>query len=367
MAQRTDAIVINGRFLKQPVSGVQRVARELVAEMDRLVGAGETQAAIALACEPDADLAGLNLGHIAVERRGGASGHLWEQAVLPRMLAGRRLLCLGNTAPVAALLGGARVGVMIHDVSYLALPRAYAARYRWAHRALLPVLLRKAAPIFTVATAERERLVRLHGGAGRRIVALPNGGWSHDRIERDAPEAARRERTVLYVGSLSRRKNVERVIAVAERLAREDGVRTVLVGSGSAIFAPIRRRVAPDVAHMLDFVGEVPCPEALAAHFRRAACLLFPSLYEASPLPPIEAMALGCPVVASAIPALTERCGPAALYCDPFDEADIVAAVRRVLGEPDLAQTLRARGFARAARFSWRAQARGILAAMTGS
>lgn len=367
MPRQSDGILINGRFLMQPVTGVQRVARELVVEIDRMVGAGETSRGIALACEPHADISGLGLKHITVERRGGAGGHAWEQFVLPRMVAGRHLLCLGNTAPIASALAGQRVAVMIHDVSYLSIPQAYSVRYRLAHRALLPVLLRRTEPILTVSIAERERLRRLRGGAGRRIVAVQNGGWSNDRVERSAPACNARERMVLYVGSLSRRKNIERVIAIAQRLAREDGVRTVFVGAGNDILAPFRAGIAPEVAHMLEFVGQVPCLDMLADYYRRASCLLFPSLYEASPLPPVEAMSLGCPVIASAIPSLTERCGPAALYCDPLDDADIVAAVRRVLGDNSLGQKLRMQGFDRAEGFSWRQQARGILAAMTVS
>lgn len=365
MPQQDDAILINGRFLTQPITGVQRVARELVSEMDRLVGEGGTRLRLALACEPGADASGLALRHIPIERRGGARGHAWEQLVLPRMAAGRRLLCLGNTAPLLSALAGRRVAVMIHDVSYLSLPQAYSRRYRLAHRTLLPVLLRRGDPIFTVSIAEGERLRRLHGGAASRILAVQNGGWSGDRIERG--DGCERERMVLYVGSLSRRKNVERVIAVAQHLAREDGVRTILAGASNEILAPIRASVAPDVAHMLEFVGQVPSLDVLADYYRRAGCLLFPSLYEASPLPPVEAMSLGCPVVASAIPAMTERCGDAAQYCDPLDIGDILAAVRRVLDDPDRAQTLRNRGLARAETYSWRTQARTLLDAMTAS
>lgn len=365
MPQQDDAILINGRFLMQPVTGVQRVARELLSEFDRLVGEGHTPLRLALACEPHSDVSALGLRHITVERRGGVRGHAWEQLVLPTMAAGRRLLCLGNTAPLLSAVTSRPIAVMIHDVSYLSLPHAYSRRYRLAHRTLLPFLLQRADPIFTVSTAEGERLRRLRGAAGGRILAIQNGGWSGDRIEHCAQHV--RERMVLYVGSLSRRKNVERVIAVAQRLAREDGVRTVLVGASNDILAPIRASVAPDVAHMLEFVGQVPSLEVLAGYYRRAACLLFPSLYEASPLPPVEAMSLGCPVVASAIPAMTERCGDAAQYCDPLDIGDIVAAVRQVLDDPELAQGLRQRGFARAAMYSWRGQARTILDAMTAS
>jgi glycosyltransferase involved in cell wall biosynthesis len=365
MPQHDHAILINGRFLMQPVTGVQRVARELLSEFDRLVGEGSTPLRLALACEPAADVSGLGLRHIPVERRGGAGGHAWEQLVLPTMAAGRRLLCLGNTAPVLSALASQRLAVMIHDVSYLSWPHAYSRRYRLAHRTLLPFLLRRADPLFTVSTAEGERLRRLHGAAGSRILAIQNGGWSGDRIEHHTTPV--RERMVLYVGSLSRRKNVERVIAVAQRLAREEGIRTILVGASHDILTPVRASVDPDVAHMLEFVGQVPSLEALAQYYRRAACLLFPSLYEASPLPPVEAMSLGCPVVASAIPAMTERCGDAAQYCDPLDIGDIVAAVLRVIDDPEFAQGLRQRGFARAATYSWRGQARTILDAMTAS
>ncbi|MEE4451344.1 glycosyltransferase family 1 protein [Novosphingobium resinovorum] len=363
MVQGRDAILINGRFLMQPVTGVQRVARELVVQMDRLAAVNETPLPLALACEPDADVSGLDLRHVVVERRGGATGHAWEQFVLPRMVGGRRLLCLGNTAPLASALAGQRLSVMIHDVSYLSLPKAYALRYRLAHRALLPVLLRRAAPVFTVCHAEAARLRRLHPRAP--IVVAQNGAWSFDRIEQAGGHE--RERMVLYVGSLSRRKNVERVIEVAQRLAREDGVRTVLVGASNEILAPIRMHIAPDVRHMLEFVGQVPGPEVLADYYRRASCLLFPSLYEASPLPPVEAMSFGCPVVASAIPSITERCGPAALYCDPLDVTDILGAVRRVLHRPEVASALREAGFARARACSWRTQAHRVLQAMAAS
>jgi glycosyltransferase involved in cell wall biosynthesis len=168
---------------------------------------------------------------------------------------------------------------------------------------------------------------------------------------------------LLYVGSLSRRKNIHGVLAVAIRLAREDGVATLIVGGGSDILAPIAGEVPADVAHLVHFTGPVTALDQLGALYRNAGCLLFPSFYEASPLPPVEAMRFGCPVVVSAIPAMTERCGTAAAYCDPYDADDMVTAVRRVLRAPvDLA----ARGYRHARHWTWRDQADGVLAAITG-
>ena len=107
---------------------------------------------------------------------------------------------------------------------------------------------------------------------------------------------------------------------------------------------------------LIEFRGYVD-DEALPGIYRGAACLLYPSLYEASGLPPSEAMHFGCPVVASDIAVLRERCGDAALYCDPGEPASLVAAVARLLDDPALRARLVECGRERAAQLSWRNQA----------
>jgi glycosyltransferase involved in cell wall biosynthesis len=92
----------------------------------------------------------------------------------------------------------------------------------------------------------------------------------------------------------------------------------------------------------------------LRALYAGAACFVFPSLNESFGLPAVEAMACGCPVVASTAGSLPEVCGEAALLADPRDPRAIAAAVRRVLDEPGLADRLRAAGHARAGGYTWR-------------
>jgi glycosyltransferase involved in cell wall biosynthesis len=82
--------------------------------------------------------------------------------------------------------------------------------------------------------------------------------------------------------------------------------------------------------------------------------LVFPSFYEASSLPPIEAMACGCPVVASSIPSLRERCGDAAIYCDPAAPLEIADAVYRIIVDEELKEDLREKGLERAALYDWK-------------
>ncbi len=365
-------IVINGRFLMQPVTGVQRVARELTRALDRLVAEDGLPVALRLVCEPEAWLDDLALQATTVERTAGKwGGHAWEQLVLPGRVRDGHLLCLGNTAPFAALhkRGGARRGVtvMIHDLSYRQFPGAYRLHYRLGHRFMLPSLLLRAETILTVSEREKAMLAALRPEARGRIRVAQNGGWSASAPivgSAAADGKAPAPGYMLFVGSLSRRKNIHGVLEVAVRLAREDGVRTLIVGGGSDILSPIAGEIPADVAHLVNFTGPVTELDALGQLYRDAGCLLFPSFYEASSLPPIEAMHFGCPVVVSAIPAMTERCGTAAVYCDPYDVEDMVGAVRRVLADP---APLSAKGRLHAAHWTWRDQAARVLEAVLGN
>lgn len=355
-------LAINGRFLTQATTGVQRVAREISREIDALVAAGEADFDVRLLCQRDADLGDLRFRAIRVERIGHAVGHGWEQLALPAAARGAVLLCLGNTAPVWSLLSGSPVAVMVHDLSYRYFPDAYRYGYRLGHRLLTPLLLRRANPIFTVSETERTMLVRHDPTLAQRIVLTRNGGW------RDAPEAPPRKRWIppdqgyiLYVGAFSQRKNFDGVLTTAIRLAREDGIRSMFVGSRGSILSPSAMEIPSDVQGLLSFAGQFEKPEQLADAYAHASCLLFPSLYEASPLPPVEAMHFGCPVIGSDIPSMRERCGDAAEYCDPHDSESIIAAARRVLRNPARAEQLIALGHVRAQRYSWHAQARIVL------
>lgn len=377
-------IVINGRFLMQPVTGVQRVARELVRAMDRLVAEQATDPdhqpahrppRLRLVCEETADVGDLDLQVTQVERASGASGHWWEQAVLPRHIRGGHLLCLGNTAPIGALAAGLPVTVMIHDLSYRQFPGAYRLRYRTGHRLMLPFLLRRAWTILTVSETEKAVLSGLYPPALGRIRVVRNGGWRDGAVQRRelavlpdtssaASDRSAHDGYMLYVGSLNARKNIHGVLAAAVRLAREDGLGTLIVGASSEILSPIAAQVPTDLRHLVRFAGQVNDLDQLARIYAGACCLLFPSFYEASPLPPLEAMSFGCPVVVSAIPAMTERCGRAAIYCDPWDVADMVAAVRRAIRDPAWIADRVEQGYERCLRLSWRSQAQAVLAAL---
>jgi len=99
----------------------------------------------------------------------------------------------------------------------------------------------------------------------------------------------------------------------------------------------------------------------LKALYMTSRALVFPSTYEGFGLPPLEAMACGCPVVAARAASLPEVCGDAALYVDPRSDASIADAMRRVLADDALCARLREAGLARAAGFTWDAAAARVL------
>jgi glycosyltransferase involved in cell wall biosynthesis len=359
---------VNGRFYGQPVTGVQRYARELVAAVDQLAaGPGLPPPLTRVVAHLPTDVgAPPGLRAVEVRHHGPGRGHGWEQFVLPRETRDGLLFCPGNTAPIASLARG-RVVVTIHDLSFEYFPEAYSRAFRAWYHVLTPIIARRAVRVITVSESERAAIARVYPGLGGRLVAIQNGASA------TPPRAAASPTTpplpadpyVLYVGSLSRRKNFPGVLAAFALLAdRRPGLRLVVAGGASGVFAPAEAALAPRIRDRVLYLGQVDDVATLAAAYRGARCFVFPSFYEASPLPPTEAMTFGCPVVAGDIPSLRERCGDAALYCDPRAPADIARAVGRVLDDESLAADLRRKGTARAATLTWETCARRTLAVL---
>ena len=100
------------------------------------------------------------------------------------------------------------------------------------------------------------------------------------------------------------------------------------------------------------FLGYVP-GEDVPHLYSEAVALVHASLYEGFGLPPLEAMACGCPVIASVAASLPETCGNAAYYVDPYDVDGIAAGIHQILSDSDLRNTLIQKGSERARLFNW--------------
>lgn len=359
---------LNGRFLLQSITGVQRVAREALKALDEMAHAGEIKPFRVLLPEKGEIVAPPSLKATELRREGRYAGHAWEQVDLPRLSGPEPLLCLGNTAPLARLRQSGRPTVtMVHDLSYKYFPSAYSWKFRAFYETLIPQVLRHSDHVVTVSKAE-ETSIRKHYPfleETGRLSFLQNGGVEDAEAAAAlaAPAPSMEERGYgLYVGSLTKRKNAEGVLRGAvDFVRRHPAMRFVVIGANSASFQGVTIDIPAEVADRIEFRGQINDAKLIHDAYRKARFLLFPSFYEASPLPPIEAMTFGCPVVSSTIPSLKERCGDAAAYCEADDQDSIAAAIGSIMDDPSAWRALSEASRAQAARYSWRAQAQGLL------
>jgi glycosyltransferase involved in cell wall biosynthesis len=352
-------IVINGRFLTQGITGVQRYARELVQALDIVLTARPEFRVTVMS--PRLSNAPPAWRNIVLYQVGYLRGHAWEQFELPWYSRSKVLFCPGNTAPLVSLLGLQRVIVTVHDLSFRHFPDAYSKSFRLWYNFIIPMALRRADAVITVSNAERVAILNHYPSASARLHAIPNGclpaSVEPDRLS--LGELADRK-YILYAGSLSRHKNFHGVLETACRLIRKRGFYFVFVGGTAGGISAFDLKVPHDVASHITLTGRVD-DATLFRLYSHATCFLFPSFYEASGLPPLEAMACGCPTIVSNIPALKERCGDAALYCNPHDIDSITATVERVMDDDVLRSRLRSLGHERAANYTWEACAHNTL------
>ncbi len=340
-------IYINGRFLTQQTTGVQRFAREILRAVDTLLASERSARKHSLALlTPPGATPPAGLREIESRPVGRLQGQAWEQLDLPRYTRDGFSLNLCNTAP----LRGSSTIVTIHDAGVFAIPEAYSRPFRTWYRLLHPQLGRRAVHMLTVSEFSRAELSRYLGIAGDRFTVIPNGG---EHILRDPADKGilRRlglsRRYVLAVSSHSAHKNFAGIQAAVQHMRGQDFTLVFAGGANSRIFNPGEAPAGESVV-----TGRVTDAE-LRALYENAECFVYPSFYEGFGLPPLEAMTCGCPVVVSRAASLPEVCGNAAVYCDPNDPADIGRALDEVLQSAELRSDLRRRGEERAAQFTW--------------
>ena len=352
-------LTINGRFLTQRMTGVQRYAHEMLRALDGILAARAAGSAIKadLLVPQEAPESLPSLRAIGIRRVGRLHGHPWEQLELPRFSQGI-LLNWCNTFPVAL----SRQMVVLHDASVHACPEGYTMAFRAYYRGLFAVAARRAT--MKIATDSQFSAAELHRFAGipcSRITVIPCGADHWRNVVPDSTIldrlALRHTPYLMAVGSENRNKNIARLVAAFGRLS-PSGTRLVLAGgSNPKVFA----NMAASDADWLIRTGRLTDGE-LASLYSHARAFVFPSLYEGFGLPPLEAMMSGCPVVCSREASLPEVVGEAALYCEARDVDDIALRLKQILEDSALRERLIAAGTQQVRRYTWRDSAEKMLA-----
>jgi len=259
--------------------------------------------------------------------------------------------------------------VTVHDVSFRRNPEWFSPRDRLVLNTGIGATLRRARAVITISRFSRGEISRFYGipealihvthlapgaavaGQQSAAGAAPSGKFSNLRPY------------VLAVGNLQPRKNLARLASAFAGVCRRGAPhRLVIAGKAewkeSDVYRAIRECGIEDRVVLPGYVPDGDLPDL----YRDADVFVFPSLYEGFGLPVLEAMACGAPVVCSSAASLPEVAGDAALMADPNDTGSIENALMEVISDPVLRASLRAKGQARAAGFSWRRTAEETLA-----
>jgi len=276
-------------------------------------------------------------------------------------LAGRALPSLARLGLGAARLAGRPAG--FHDTDYVELPITRARSVLTLHDL---AFLRDPSWHGADSAALRERTHRLVRRAAR--IAVPSQATARD-VRAAFPGAAEpvvvpfgsdhvpalvhepRDH-VLCVGTIEPRKNHRTLLAAMRRL-RAPRPRLVVVGRAGwecdAVVADLRAAVDEGIAEWREGASDAETWELL----RTARLLVYPSHWEGFGFPPLEAMAVGVPVVGNDCEPLRELCADAAMLCRADDADALAAAIERTLGDAALRERLARAGRTRAADFRW--------------
>jgi glycosyltransferase involved in cell wall biosynthesis len=240
------------------------------------------------------------------------------------------------------------VVVVVHELPFVRHGPIEGVRRTLAHRFWLRRDASRAAAIVVPSEATRADVLALHPAAAPRVVKIPHGfDPTHWRV---AHLAARPDvQRGVVVGATNARKGLD-VLLEADRRLEDLPLAWELVGAPPRSLAgevASRRTPRGKRFHVID----PPRDEGLRQILQTSDVLVYPSRSEGFGYPPLEAMAAGCPVVATRAGSIPEVCGDAVLLVPPGDPEALAAGVRRVLTEPDTRESLVRRGLERCRAF----------------
>jgi glycosyltransferase involved in cell wall biosynthesis len=344
-------IVIDARMMGY--SGIGTYLRALV---PRVIAARPSWRFVLIGHSGVPGLTGLATDRVTVATCDAAIYTVAEQLEVPRRVpAGASVFWSPHyNIPVRS---GVPLVVTIHDVCHLALPHLFGGAIRGAYaRWMLAAVRRRARQVIFVSEFSRQEFRRFVGepAAATTIHSGVDPAW-HMLDDARLPSPHPRP-YLLAVGSPRPHKNLSALIQAYTQLLGTIEHDLVLIGDWGASRSRDEQflRHAASLAPRVSLQGPVPEP-VLRQFMVHAAALVFPSLYEGFGLPPLEAMAAGCPCVVSRAASLPEICGDAAAYCDPTNPTDIAAQILRVVESPTTRDRLVQAGREHVSGFCWEA------------
>ncbi|OGY47766.1 MAG: hypothetical protein A3J65_03505 [Candidatus Buchananbacteria bacterium RIFCSPHIGHO2_02_FULL_45_11b] len=258
--------------------------------------------------------------------------------------------------------------LIVHDLSFELYPEFFTLKARLWHKLISPQnLCRQADVIIAVSQNTKNDIIKIYDISPEKIKVV-NPGISGaffrpaktSEIEKIRKKYNLADKFIFYLGNLEPRKNVEALIAAFEKINQPDW--HLVIAGGQAwkyknIYKLWQKSPARQRIKFLGYVAAVDKPALYAA----AGLFVYPSIYEGFGLPPVEAMACGCPVITSFSSSLVEAVGQAGLLVDPNNYQELAETINQILAEPELWKMFKERGLARSQNFHWQKAAAEIL------
>lgn len=303
------------------MTGVDRFAHEIIRAIDKICEQNVLPFTFRVVA-PSQLQDPWQLKNIPVTYVSGFSGHLWEQVTLPLYAKERPLISLCNTGPVFKK----NHHVVIHDATTAAVPESFSLKFRLLYKILMPTLGWASKSILTVSEFARNDIARAFNITTGNGSVLGEGG---EHILRYAPDESilkknglERGKYFLAVSSNAPHKNF-RLILDAIELLKDKNIKVAIAGGQNrSVFGESALKNSGN-ASWLGYVSN----EELRALYENARAFIFPSIHEGFGLPLVEAMQVGCPIIASSAASIPEVCGEAAIYVDPKNPNDLAEAI----------------------------------------
>lgn len=328
-------IVINARFLTQPLTGVQRYAIEISLRLTKI------DPSIRFVVPKNIihhDLA----KQLNAEVIGTSTGYFWEQIELPNYLKKIGSPLLINFANMAPIFYTNKI-TSIHDIAFVKFPVGFSWKFKTIYKILIPLVIKTSRRIITISEFSKKEIMDYYKVDSKKIEVIQNG------IDKRFVKKDRKldEQYILGVSSLDYRKNFKSLIDAYLKISNPS-LKLYIIGEQNSTFQTMDIQNHANI-HFLGRVSD----EELIQYYSDAALFVYPSFYEGFGFPPLEAMACETPVVTSNATSIPEVCDDAAVYCDPNSIDDIKSKIELVLSDEALQKELMVKGLERVRMFSW--------------
>ncbi len=281
---------------------------------------------------------------------------LWLQIVFPWRLKRDGISILLNLVPEGPFFTQIIQVTVVHDLIPILSKRSHFLQ-KLNFRIFVPWLLDRSKSVVTNSQATKDDLIRFFKIKDEKIHPI-HIAFDEQRFKPSHGQEAKRkfvlDRYFLYVGNILPHKNLALLIEAFRRAALGAEYHLVIVGHQDRRYFPflrdsIKRNSLKDRVVFLDYVANSDLP-LLMSH---AEALVLPSFFEGFGLTPLEAMACGCPVVASDLPSVREVCADAIKYFNPNDPDELGGILKNISRDVHLRFSLKEKGLERSKCFSW--------------